>query len=46
MAVCDRCGSENVVIVQTANIPEMCYDYYIKCKNCGNQVKFKGERWI
>lgn len=46
MTTCDKCGSEDVVVIQTANIQEMCYEYVVKCRKCGNQVSFKGERWI
>lgn len=46
MAVCDKCGSEDVSFKRTKNGQEMCNEYIVRCDNCGNEVRFKGERWI
>ena len=43
---CDKCGSEDVVVTTWYNPQEMCNEYFVRCNKCGNQVSFKGERWI
>lgn len=46
MAVCDKCGSEDIVVTTWYNEVERLYEYKVQCNQCGNNVKFKGTRCL
>lgn len=46
MAKCEKCGSENVRAFTWKNYQKMRNEYHIICNECGNEVRFNGERWI